>query len=91
MMNMNSAKMASPIVLIDPTFRERNAIAALSEETFKIFQKACIKFLKNPSVKEFEKEKVDISKIKREAVKKSFIAIELETDKQEGDILEQNY
>ena len=40
MMDINSAKLISPVVLIDPTYKQRNVVAALSEETFKKFQKA---------------------------------------------------
>jgi tRNA CCA-adding enzyme len=86
--NMNSAKMSSPIVLIDPTFRERNALAALSKETFRNFQETCKKFLKSPSIEMFETEKINLEKIKNKAQKNKyeFILLGAETDKQEGDI-----
>lgn len=70
MMNMNSAKMMSPIILIDPTYKERNALAALSKETFGEFKKACSNFLKNPNEKAFEIKKVDLEKIEKNAKKK---------------------
>jgi len=87
-MNMNSAKMTSPIVLIDPTFKERNALAALSKETFEKFKEAAGKFLKNPSAEMFKDKKIEIEKVKKDAEKKNaeFILIEIKTDKQEGDI-----
>ena len=87
-MNMNSSKMASPVVLIDPTYKERNALAALSDETFKEFKEACKKFIKKPSEENFEEEKIDFQKIKKNAIKnkKEFVWIKAKTDKQEGDI-----
>jgi tRNA CCA-adding enzyme len=87
-MNMNSSKMISPIVLIDPTYKERNALAALSNETFKEFKELCRKFIKNPSEKNFETEAIDIEKIKKSAQKNKleFVFIKARTDKQEGDI-----
>jgi len=87
-MNMNGAKMESPIILIDPTFKERNALAALSKETFEQFQEVCRKFLKNPSYESFENKKPDLEKIKKSAEKKKaeFILVKAKTDKQEGDI-----
>lgn len=87
-MNMNSAKMGSPIVLIDPTYKERNALAALSKETFENFQEACRKFLKHPSAEMFETKKIDFEKEKKNAQKNryEFIQFEAVTDKQEGDI-----
>jgi tRNA nucleotidyltransferase (CCA-adding enzyme) len=87
-MNMNSAKMNSPVVLIDPTYRERNALAALSGETFSKFQEACRKFLKKPSKEAFEIKETDIGRIKKNAKKSraEFILLSAETDRQEGDV-----
>ncbi len=87
-MNMNTAKMTSPVVLIDPTYRERNALAALSPETFGKFQVACRKFLKAPSLSSFEEKETNLGLIKKNAEKSraEFILIKTETEKQEGDI-----
>jgi len=87
-MNLNSAKRESPIILIDPTYKERNAIAALSKETFETFQDACRRFLKNPSEQFFEPKKINLEKIRDSAKKNNseFILLEAKTDKQEGDI-----
>jgi len=86
--DLNSAKLHSPIILIDPTYKQRNALAALSKETFEKFKKDCDNFLKNPSIKFFEIEKKDLDKIKKDAEKKkfNFILLEAKTNKQEGDI-----
>ena len=80
--------MQSPIILIDPTYKQRNVLAALSKETFERFKKDCGKFLKNPSIKAFEIKKTDLEKINEDAKKKKFefILIEIKTDKQPGDI-----
>ncbi len=88
LMDLNSSKLQSPIVLIDPTHKQRNALAALSEETFEKFKKECRKFLKTPSIKAFEIKKTDLEKIKKHAEKKNFefILIEAKTNKQEGDV-----
>ena len=59
---MNSSKLTSPIILVDPTYKQRNALAALSEETFEKFKQASKKFLKNPSIKYFEIVKWDLEK-----------------------------
>ena len=88
MIDVNSSKLMSPIILIDPTFKQRNAAAALSKETFERFKKACKKFLKNPSVKSFEVVKTDLEKVKKNALKNKneFILLEAMTKKQEGDV-----
>ncbi len=86
LLDMNSAKLTSPIILVDPTYKQRNALAALSEETFEKFRQASKRFLKAPSIKCFEIEKADLEKIKKEALKKKyeFILLELKTKKPEG-------
>jgi tRNA nucleotidyltransferase (CCA-adding enzyme) len=88
LMDLNSSKLNSPIILIDPTYKQRNVLAALSQETFEKFQKSCQEYLKNPSIKNFEVKKVDIEKIKEESIKKGkeFILIRAETSKPEGDV-----
>ena len=88
LMNLNGAKLQSPIVLIDPTFKQRNALAALSKETFIKFQKYCKEFLKNPNERFFDKKESDFAKLAESAKKRKsdFTAIEIKTDRQEGDI-----
>jgi tRNA nucleotidyltransferase (CCA-adding enzyme) len=85
---INEAKLHSPIILIDPTYKERNALAALSIDTFKKFQESARAFLKNPSHTYFENKSLDIEKIKEKAKNKKldFVQIHLSTDKQAGDI-----
>jgi len=88
MVDINSSKLQSPIILIDPTYKQRNALAALSEETFEKFKKDAANFLKNPSKKAFEQKKMNLEKIKKDAKKKKyeFILIEVKTNRQPGDI-----
>lgn len=59
MLDLNEAKLQSPIVFVDPTFKERNALAALSRETFTRFQKACKGFLKNPNSRFFQQRDIE--------------------------------
>jgi len=88
LLDLNTSKLNSPIILIDPTYQQRNALAALSQRTYEKFKKICIEFIKNPSLSFFENKKVDLNKIKEDAIKKKdeFILLETETNKQEGDI-----
>jgi len=81
---VNEAKLSSPIILIDPTFKERNAVAALSQETFSRFKIASINFLKKPSLEFFKKK--DIISILDKKYKNKLIKINLATEKQAGDI-----
>ena len=88
LMDLNESKLGSPIILIDPTYKQRNALAALSNETFEKFKQDAKKFLKSPSEKDFEIRKADLEKLKKNAKKnkQEFILIEVWTNKQEGDI-----
>ena len=88
LMDLNSAKLNSPIILIDPTYKQRNVLAALSGETFRNFQKACRDFLRNPSLDFFRQKIVDIEKVRETAIARDyeFVLIKLATDRQEGDI-----
>ncbi len=84
---LNEAKIHSPIILIDPTYKERNALAALSQETFSKFQESAKSFLKNPNAKFFERKNIDINAVKTKYKGKyDFAAIHLDTNKQPGDI-----
>lgn len=78
---INKSKTTSPIILIDPTFKERNAVSSLSNETLYKFQKVCKNFLKNPSSKFFTRKQVS-ENFKNKDVK----IITVKTSKQAGDV-----
>jgi tRNA nucleotidyltransferase (CCA-adding enzyme) len=86
--DMNESKSSGPIILVDPTYKERNVLAALSKETFLKLKEDLIKFLKKPSKDYFISKEIDINKLKEEAKRKNceFLTINLTTDRQEGDI-----
>ena len=54
-LEMNKSKLTSPMILVDPVQSERNATAALNEESFNKFRHAAAKFIKKPSIMFFEK------------------------------------
>jgi len=84
LVELNESKVQSPIVLIDPTFKERNALAGLSEKTFHEFKKSCKEFLKNPNLSFFIKKDIE-EEIKKDNPDNLKI-IEIKTVKQKGDI-----
>ncbi len=79
---MNASKIVGPLVLVDPTFKERNALSGLSLESFVKFQKACQKFLKNPSGRFFKVADVGLQFEKYKDAK----MVSVRTNKQAGDI-----
>ncbi len=67
---LNKSKLQSPIVVIDPVDKNRNAAAALSEEKFFRLKKIARNYLKEPSAGSFERKEVSIQSLKKEAVRK---------------------
>lgn len=88
MMDMNSSKLESPIILVDPTFKQRNALATLSPEVFRKFRERCREFLEKPGMEFFRLQEVDFNEMGRLAKKKGYdsVLIKITTDKQEGAI-----
>lgn len=82
---MNEARAKSPIVLVDPTWRERNVLASLNSETFERFKDAAKKFLKKPSQEFFVPKVIDYASFSRRN-KGENARIILKTDRQQGDI-----
>ena len=75
---LNEAKLQSPIIFVDPTFKQRNALAALSQETFSKLKNTAGKFIKNPSV--------DFFKAKEINRREYNLILKAKTENQEGDI-----
>ncbi len=84
LVELNEAKIQNPIILIDPTYKERNALASLSYETYFKFKKTCSDFLKNPNSEYFIRKDV-FSELKKKYWKELKI-ITIKTNKQKGDI-----
>jgi len=82
LIELNESKIKGPMILIDPTFKERNALASLSYDTFGKFKKACHRFLKKPSAEFFKR--VEISKGFKDC--KDLKIVSVKTSKQAGDI-----
>lgn len=87
-LSLNEAKLQSPLVLVDPTYKERNVLAALSEESFRNFQKAARSFISRPKASYFVEKHFDLQEFTRRASKKNqkTSLIVLHTDRQAGDI-----
>ncbi len=85
---LNESKLNSPIILIDPTWKERNVLAALNRESYEKLVNVCKGFVKKPSINHFVLEELNIENLNILAKKKKadFLEMESYTDKQEGDI-----
>lgn len=65
LLQLNKSKTQGPVVFVDPVQPDRNAAAAVGEESFNTLQEAAKAFLKKPSKKFFEKEEFNYEKLKK--------------------------
>ena len=88
LMDMNSSKLESPIILVDPTYKQRNALATLSYWTFRKFKETCREFLKSPDIKFFKLQEKDFKKVEEDAKKRGydFVLLRISTEMQKGAI-----
>lgn len=63
---LNQSKIISPLIVIDPVDKNRNAAAALSEEKWDLFRKKAADYLKNPASSFFEPKKVTLDSWRKE-------------------------
>ena len=73
---MNVSKTQSPLVIIDPVQKDRNAAAASSTETFGRFRHAAAKLLLNPSEKFFTISITTPEQLKRKSKSRNVIVLE---------------
>ncbi len=87
-MSLNEAKIHNPIVLVDPTHKERNVLAALSQESFDMLQNAARRFLAKPTPRAFEEHAFELTSFVKKAERQQARAVTLmlTTDRQAGDI-----
>ncbi len=74
---VNTSKLASPLIVIDPVQKDRNAAAALSNEKFESFKKAAWEFLKNPSKEFFIKKDLKSEFLRQKAKNTKLMTMEL--------------
>ncbi len=79
--NLNTSKKYSPLILIDPVQKDRNAAAALSQEKFDSFISLAKQYLKNPSELFFIKKEVNIRELQ------SYIIIKIKPIKGKKDVV----
>ncbi len=83
---INKSKLTSPLIIIDPVQKDRNAAAALSYEKFDISRKRAQEFLKNPSKRFFEVEVLTEKGIKKKAGKNKLILLKITPLKRKIDV-----
>ena len=84
---LNSAKVQSELIVIDPVQADRNATAALSNETLNRFIEAAASFLKKPEKSFFEKQEVTADKLRQKAKEKHLVIVEAEPIRGKEDVV----
>jgi len=84
--NLNSSKRQSPIILVDPTDKNRNAAAALGYNTINKLKKVAKEYLKHPSPAFFQKKEITLKELKEETKRKKLQLVYLEVHPQEGKV-----
>ncbi|MBW2966166.1 CCA tRNA nucleotidyltransferase [Candidatus Woesearchaeota archaeon] len=74
---LNLAKVYSPLIIIDPVQKDRNAAAALNEEKYEQFICSCKEFLKRPTEEFFEIKEVSVDELKQRAGKDKLILLDV--------------
>ena len=86
--NCNSSKLEGPLLVVDPTYKFRNATAGLGKESLEKFLDVAKRFLKEPSSDFFELKEISLEELNEFALGNgaSLLKVKLSTDRQEGDI-----
>jgi len=87
LIELNKSKTYSPLIVIDPVQKDRNAAAAINKEKFDLFRKKAKEFLKNPSKKFFEIKEINERKLIKKAGKNNLILIDVTPKKGKEDII----
>ena len=85
-MEVNKSKLVSPLIVIDPVQKDRNAAAALDKEKFGIIKSRAKEFLKKPSKEFFEIKTLSEKDLKKKAGKNKLIILKAEPLKKKEDI-----
>ncbi|MBW3012377.1 nucleotidyltransferase domain-containing protein [Candidatus Woesearchaeota archaeon] len=83
-MKLNASKLISPIIVIDPVQKNRNAAAAVNDETFNKFVEAAKRYVKKPSIDFFIRKPFSIAKLEGLAKNKNAVLVALKVEPLEG-------
>lgn len=84
---LNNSKLESPIIVVDPVDKTRNAAAALSYEKADKLKEAAKGFLKKPDKRFFEKEEITEDKLKEKSKGKKLAIINVKTESGKEDVI----
>lgn len=85
--NLNPSKQQSPLILIDPVQKIRNAAAGINNEKYLLFVSKAKEYLKNPSPDFFKPKKFSLNRLKKQASKDRLIVLNVSPLKGKKDIV----
>lgn len=85
--NLNASKIQSPLILIDPVQKTRNAAAGINHEKYSLFILKAKEFLSNPSDDFFKPKKFSLDKLKKESSKDNLIVLNVKPLEGKKDII----
>ena len=86
LMELNKSKLVSPLIVIDPVQKGRNAAAALDNEKFEILKRRAKEFLKRPSKGFFEANQLSEGDIRKKFEKNSLMLLKAEPLEKKEDV-----
>lgn len=85
--NLNNSKLTSPLVVVDPVQKDRNAAAALADDKFEIFIDLSKNFIKSPSKKFFERKEITPKSLKKKYNKDELLILDIISKKGKEDVI----
>ncbi|PIN76474.1 CCA tRNA nucleotidyltransferase [Candidatus Woesearchaeota archaeon CG10_big_fil_rev_8_21_14_0_10_36_11] len=73
--HLNKSKTQSPLLVIDPVDKSRNAAAALSEKSVKKFKELSRKYIRKPTLTFFEQKEIIVADLVKEAKTKKYFVV----------------
>ncbi len=84
---INAAKIAGPLILIDPVESSRNAAAALEKEKFEKLVRACRDFIRKPNVEFFREKHITTERLIAKKGKRYLVVFEIKALAEKPDIV----
>ncbi len=85
--NMNPSKLQSPLIVVDPIEKYRNAAAALGKEKFLLAKSVSTKFLTRQTIEFFREKKITVTDLEKKKNNFKLIIIEAKPDRGKPDVI----
>jgi tRNA nucleotidyltransferase (CCA-adding enzyme) len=85
--SLNASKLVSPIIVIDPVQKSRNAAAAVNAETFNKLVESAKRYARRPSIRFFIKKRFSLEELRKKAKNAEIVALKVEPVKGKEDVV----